>query len=311
RVTSLEREAANLRAVQATRPGGFDSIPRIVAFEEYAGRPILVETALVGQPMNRQTVQRDPETCCTTVINWLMEVQQATCSSTRDDPHWFERLVEKPLSHFASVFPSSADETQLLERTRKLVAPLRRVSLPLVFEHGDLSHPNLLLLKGGGAGVVDWELAEPRGLPVCDLFFFLTYAAFALGSARSTDGYLPAFHAAFFGPSAWARRYVLAYAERLSVPSHLLTPLFAACWARYVAGLLIRRGDDRHSRGPLTLDTAAWLRANRYYALWRHTVARVDELDWDNCPKTFRRGFGHRFGSPTRHRAVEMAPRRP
>src|SRR5262245_56876645 len=49
---SVKREVANLRAVQAGRAGGYESIPRVVAFEEYLGRPILVETALVGDPLD-------------------------------------------------------------------------------------------------------------------------------------------------------------------------------------------------------------------------------------------------------------------
>lgn len=59
------------------------------------------------------------------------------------------------------------------------MAPLRSMQLPLVFEHGDLSYPNLLLLPTGEPGVLDWELANPDGLPACDLFLFLTYVAFS------------------------------------------------------------------------------------------------------------------------------------
>lgn len=274
----LEREAANLRAVQASRAGGFDSIPRVVAFEEYHGRPILVETALVGRSMDPASVRRDPAGCCDAVTAWLTDVQRPHPSAA--DADWFERLVERPLRHFAEVFPVSAEEARLLECTWDLVAPLRQAGLPLVFEHGDLCSPNVMLLKDGAAGVIDWELAQPHGLPACDLFFFLTYAALALRRARAQADYVAAFHAAFFAPAAWARPYVAAYAERLHLPEHVLTPLFVLCWARYMTGLIVRLDGAKHSEAPLGSDTAAWLRANRYYALWRHALTHLNELDW-------------------------------
>src|SRR4051812_32640594 len=59
----VEREVANLRAVQASRAGGFDSIPRVVAFEQPLGQPILVETALAGRAMDPPAVQRDHAGC--------------------------------------------------------------------------------------------------------------------------------------------------------------------------------------------------------------------------------------------------------
>lgn len=279
----VEREVANLRAVQALRADGFDSIPRVVAFEEYHDRPILVETALTGRPMDPSTVRRDLTGCCQAVIDWLAEVQRPARAARAI---WFERLVERPLRSFEAIFPLASEEMEALQRTWELVAPLRDADLPLVFEHGDLSHPNLMLLRDGGLGVVDWELAEPEGLPAYDLFFFLTYAAFALRNARSNGDYLAAFHQAFFGRSAWARPYVAAYARQLHLAPGLLTPLFVLCWARYLTSLLLRLGDAARPQGRLEPATATWLRANRYYALWRHAVAHAGELEWQALPPT-------------------------
>jgi aminoglycoside phosphotransferase len=280
---SVEREVANLRAVQAGRAGGFESIPRVVAFEEYLGRSILVETALVGQPMDPATVRRDRAGCCDALTEWLAALPQPSGRADSGEGNWFGRLVEAPLRHFQNVFPLSAEEERLLDRTWELIAPLRDAALPLVFEHGDLSHPNIMLLRDGSPGVVDWELAEPRGLPTYDLFFFLTYAAFASQNAHTGGGYLAAFHAAFFGRSAWARPYADAYARRLALPPHTLTPLFVLSWARYIASLLLRLDAER-TGGRVTSATATWLRANRYYALWRHAVMNASALDWADKP---------------------------
>lgn len=285
---SIEREVANLRAVQALRAGGFDSIPRVIAFEEYCGRPILVETALVGRSMDPATVRHQRARCCDAVASWLTEVQQPASGPADADAGWFERLIAQPLRFFAESFPLSDTDAQLLERTWELIAPLRDSALPLVVEHGDLSNPNIMLMKNGDLGVVDWELADPYGLPTNDLFFFLTYATFAARNARSNNDYLAAFQSAFFGPAAWARPYILAYAERLQIAENQLTPLFVVCWARYIAGLLMRLGNATGPHGRFGVDTADWLRANRYYALWRYTVAHANDLDWRSATATTR-----------------------
>jgi len=279
---SLAREAANLRAVQASRPGGFDSIPRLIAYEE-GDRQILVETALTGRLMDRATVRRDHHGCCQAISNWLVEIQQPG-RTIGSGPDWFKQLIERPLRYFEDVFPLTLAETQLLVQTRELIDPLREAEVPLRFEHGDLSHPNIFLRENGAVGVVDWELAEPGGLPACDLFFFLTYAAFARAKNRRADDYLTAFQAAFFGRDAWARPYVMDYVERLRIAPDLLTPLFVLCWARYVANLLLRLGEGGRARREVVQETADWLRSNRYYALWQHTVTHANELHWHDLP---------------------------
>jgi aminoglycoside phosphotransferase len=278
---AVEREVANLRMIQASRQGGFDSIPRVIAFEAHSGRHMLVETALVGRPMDPPTVCRGPTECCHAVTNWLMDVQIQSVGLTESDPDWFERLIEQPLHYFASVFPLSDEENLLLERTWSLVTPLRWAQLPLVIEHGDLSHPNIILLENGVPGAVDWELADPRGLPAHDLFFFLTYVAFAVHKARASGNYLHAFQDAFFGPEAWARPFIRDYTEQLQLSPRVLTPLFILTWVRYIAGVLTRANRADQIRGPLDPETTAWLRADRYYQLWRFAVTHVDELSWD------------------------------
>lgn len=277
---SLVREAASLRFVQGLRPVGFDSIPRVIAFEEFRGRPILLETALVGYPMDPPLVRRKFKVCCELASNWLSDLQLSSENKT-DHHDWFEHQVEGTLDYLAEVVPWDREDRERLNQTRDLVTPLRTAQLPLVLEHGDFSHPNVMLLNNGQLGVVDWEMADPRGAPGHDLFFFLTYAAFAKARARENGRYAPAIDAAFFGPTAWARRYVLAYADQVQLSHDMLTPLFLLCWVRYMTGLLRRLNQSSEKFG---VDTADWLRQNRYYAAWRHTLENIDRLNWSGGP---------------------------
>lgn len=278
--TTVTREVRNLRAVQASRPGGFDTIPRVIAFESHKGHEILVETALVGTPMSPEIVRENPDRCCSLMVDWLLEVQRPSLDKVYIETNVCERLVEQPLAYLETALPLNDWESHLIRQTRLLSALLCDADLPLVFEHGDLSHPNIFLLKDGRIGVVDWELADPDGLVGYDLFFFLTYVAFAKANASTPNDYLTAFQNAFFGPDAWTKPYVESYARRFRLGAEELTALFVLCWARYLSNLLLRLEDNRPSDSQVGESTAAWLRSNRYYALWQYTVNNADQLAW-------------------------------
>lgn len=277
---SLEREHANLVRIQSSRPGGFGSIPRSVAFERYRGHQLLVQTALVGYQMDPDTVRRDLAGCVSSVVDWLVEVHEASFVSNTADSDWFERLVQRPLCYFQQTIELNKEEIRLVRRTEELLASLRNANLSLGFEHGDLSHPNVMRLRSGGPGVVDWEQADPRGLPICDLFFFLAYAAFALHRSREKENHLAAIQQAFFRRDSWARPYIEEYAERFQLAGSVLAPLFVLCWFRYLVGQLMRLSAAPDPQARIQDETIQWLRKNRYYGIWQHAVTHAVDLNW-------------------------------
>jgi aminoglycoside phosphotransferase (APT) family kinase protein len=277
---SLHREAANLQSAHAARSGGFDSIPRVVVYEECDGNQLLLQTALVGQAMSPVLVQRQPGACMEAAMNWLCRFNQATADRSEESDESSERLVDRPMAKFRRFFPFTAEEESLLKKTEALTSTLRATGFPLVFEHGDLSAPNLFVLRDGSLGVVDWEMAEPRGLPAVDLFFFLTFVAFSRRRAEKERDFLAAFDEAFFGPSAWARPYVTRYAERMQLSAEVVRALFALCWSRYLSGMTALLSGSCDTPGPALEDeTANWLRRNRYFSLWRHTLSHMENLN--------------------------------
>ncbi|MFO7321156.1 MAG: phosphotransferase [Chloroflexota bacterium] len=272
---SLEREASNLRALEALIPDDDMAAPRLLAFDSVGEWPLLLETALTGPLLTPEVIRARHDDACRAVLDWLLRLH-----GKRAEAVDYERLIDAPLRRFAAVFPLTRDERMLLERTWELTLPLTQTPLPVFMEHGDLSHPNIVWRRDGRIGVIDWELADPNGLPAQDLFFFLTYAGFASADAGNTGDYTGAFRQTFFGAGAWALPLVEAYASAVGLSSPQLTALFVACWARYVVGLLDRLEDVPASGDVVPEETAAWLRNNRYSVLWRYAVDHVDELGW-------------------------------
>ena len=267
---SIEREVRNLRDIQALRPEGYDSIPRVLAFEPFHGYPILIETALVGPLLSPDIVRRTPERHTSAVIDWLIDLHQVTTSTSG----WFEQIAEKPLLYLEQHL--TPEEAPLLTRLREILQPLQTVNLPFVLEHGDLSHPNLILMKSGGIGVVDWELSEIHGMVGFDAFFFLSYVAFSLSNANDSGDYLTPFRETFFRPSTWATGHIQRYQQCLQLPSGLMQPLFALCWTRYLGNLLMRLRVDNDA--PVAANTLSQLRENRYYTLWRYTIEHIQDF---------------------------------
>ena len=127
---------------------------------------------------------------------------------------------------------------------------------------------------------MDWELAEPSGLPALDLFFFLTLVGFAKRRAKKTANYLTAFRDAYCGRNGWAVPYLSRYAEKLNLPSEALKPLFILCWTRYVINIVKRFTEGGKIEEPLSEATVLWLRKNRYYALWQYAVSNVNDFNF-------------------------------
>ncbi len=271
----LEREARNLSFVQTSRPHGFDSVPRVVAFEDYCGQRFLVQTALPYETLRPAVVRQKPGFYTHLVLDWLVQLQRATRKAPRREHT--AGLVHAMLSQLERGLPGRSAEQQLIQETRERLSPLGQTELPTVCEHGDLSSPNILIGPDAALGVVDWELAEPKGLPAVDAFFFLTYVAFARRRARHIREYLTAFHEAFWG-SAWTRPFLARYRQALKLPEPVLKPLFLACWTRYVAGLVARLRGGAPADTPLSTEDLRWLRTNRYYALWNHTLTHYQAL---------------------------------
>ena len=278
----LAREAANLEAIHSGGDAQLRSVPRLVAYDVFQHEVLLIESAVIGQLIRPSMVRRDFFSCLDVALTWIINFHRQTAERTRWDKGAWDQLVDRPLDQLQERMGGDQRTRRLVTRTRWEAQALAGLDLPLVFEHGDLASPNLLLLPDQGIGVVDWELAAPRSLPAVDVFFFLTFMAIAREGLADDelDESLTTFRNAFFGVSAWTRPHVLRYANALGVPYAALKPLFLLCWARYVDNLLLR---TIYSGVQATgADMATVLQRERYWALWEYAVDHIDELDYES-----------------------------
>ncbi|HEX5467210.1 MAG TPA: hypothetical protein VFW92_11105 [Candidatus Limnocylindrales bacterium] len=259
---AIAHTAAILSALAAQR-AGLATLPRLLAHDVWAGRSLLVTSIVPGRPLDPVRIRRGHERYSEAVLAWQLRL-----------PHAGERplgeaigcLVDPALAALEALGASVRPLAQLAARTRSsLAAAGSELAIPTVFEHGDLSHPNLLWSEADGLGVVDWELARPDGLPLHDLSLFVAYLAGAVAGARDDQAVVNAFEAAVLAPEGWARPILGRYARAMALPSSAVAPLVVSAWARLLGGLPGRTGQPEDT-------SMAWLAEHRFAGLLRASL---------------------------------------
>jgi aminoglycoside phosphotransferase len=218
----LAHEASMLATAGPATAQSATAAPVLVAFDNSLRWPLLLQTTLPGRPISPPAVRRDPRGTVGRVAGALGALAEATARMA--PPGWYESLIERPLTALAA--GGTAATGDLVETTLAVLEPLRGARLPLVLEHRDVSHPNLVLLSDGRIGLLDWERARDGGLPVSDLLCFLSYAARAQRQERDE---------AFSGAGGWATDRLVEYADRLGLRRDQLPLLMLAASALAVA----------------------------------------------------------------------------
>lgn len=184
---ALDHEAAALRAVEDEHAGVL-GVPRVLASGRRGGRRALAESAIYGRPLIGELSATNFAELGARVGEWLTGLVGAERPEAEE---WRQRLVGEPLAVFERQFGAVIDAAALSEIRARLD---RLGSLPAACEHRDCSPWNVVLGRGGAPALLDWESAEPRGLPGLDLAYFLANAAFvldgALESGRTRESYV-------------------------------------------------------------------------------------------------------------------------
>ena len=246
------RHEADILATLAARIGATSAFPTLLSFHD-GPPPVLVETALVGRPLDPLEVRRDPARALRLGLAWVRTVA-APLEAT--DAARLVTRVRKSLRHLAGA-PFAID-SDAIHRAERILRTLEAGQLPTVVEHGDMSHPNLVM-HGDGLGLIDWELGSVDGMPLGDLAFFVGYVAFAKERATTPSGHATALRAALASNDSWGMRALGAHADELGLPQQIVGPLVLAAWTRYAAGVGQRLvSNDAAASAQVARFTAAW-----------------------------------------------------
>jgi len=232
-LSSLEREAEVLEAVHSRRGRPLEGVPELVflSASDQDDFPAIGETHLSGVPLYTAMQPERIEDLARQATRWLLELVEP--GPPQPPAAWWDRLVEPVLRDFEQGY-AEVGGLAVLEAAR---AELSRLgALPLAVEHRDFSPWNVFLTPSGNLSVLDWEGAEPSGLPFTDLVYFLAYLTFfaedALDSGETPDAYrrMLAPHTRMGGIAAACFH---EYSTAARLPEASLHPLRLLTWLRH------------------------------------------------------------------------------
>jgi hypothetical protein len=233
----LEREAAVLSRLGREREES-DGFPTFLDRSQRSGRFAVAENAIEGDAMlDRLTPVSFPE-MARRVTDLLLEL--AAGERPEHEPDWRRRSIEEPLEFFERAY-GSALRADVLAAVRRSLAGIG--DLPSVCEHRDCSPWNLVLATRDRPALLDWESAEPDGLPGLDLIYFLTTSAFVLDRALET-GTTRESYARLLDPGTVTGRVaadaLARYCGALGLDPEEMARLRLLCW------VIHSRSDYRH-----------------------------------------------------------------
>jgi hypothetical protein len=225
----LENEARALEGL-GRLPVADGRAPRHWFDGRHAGRALLGESAVDGVPFPVRAQWRRDCPHLADAVGWLTDLAVATRRPVPASSVASTLLAL--LERYAAIHRPSAAEADSL---RSMFASLADLSEPLatVLQHGDPGIWNLLVDRDGRTIFLDWEAAEPDGLPLWDLFYLFRSYAVRAGKRSGMRSSLQAAATHLLGASPLGERLVdvvATYRERVALPAAAVEPLLYGCW---------------------------------------------------------------------------------
>jgi hypothetical protein len=266
----LENEARALRELEALGFTDGARIPRVAFSGLHAGLALVGETLIEGVPFHKKS-QGDP-TCpyAGAAVDGLLELGRISRKAAAATGPEVASAVRRLLSRFSELYGGG----EIVEFLQARVDALEHHpdAIPLVFQHGDPGIWNLLATPTGQVAFLDWEAAEPAGLPLWDLFHLLRSYGVLSARRRGVRVALKAFEQTFLDDSdlaRWVRRAIARYCDAVGVAKPLTEALFYTCWMHRSVKEATRLGPRELNRGHYVNVLRLCIRAHSREALTR------------------------------------------
>ena len=232
---ALETFAASAEAAGAT-------VPRPIAASRLNGLPVLVETGVPGRLAALALAERpgDVVKVLERVLAWLLRWNRATATEGELTSELLAAEVLAPARRVATALPSGEAYGALLDG---LCRDATGAPVALTAAHDDLTMTNVLLAREGSIGVVDWDTARERALPLVDVFYAVVDAFTAAGRYSDRPGAFADCFSAAGRHAATVRASRLPFERALGIAPEAVRLAFHACWLHHAANELEQRGD--------------------------------------------------------------------
>lgn len=247
----LDNERGALELLAGVAAAARGSVPQVVFAGRHRGLAVLGETAIEGESLRRATTATPDCPLGRAAADWLLDLGQSTVDERSCDPDDLAHALRDVLERFLAIYPLGNHHARFLRQQVEQVAASRD-PLPVVFQHGDPGIWNVLATGPDTVAFLDWEAAEPRGIPLWDLLYFLRSFAVTGITAHGRRARFAALARSMLDDSAWSRMAAGAcgrYARALGIDPALLEPLYHTCWVHRALKEATRLPPSRLSSG--------------------------------------------------------------
>jgi hypothetical protein len=227
----LENEWRALTLLAEQGIGDVETLPRPTFLGRNAGLAVLGETAVGGAPFLERTEATAQCPHALDAVEWLVDLAGATAGRPVGAAEAAAALGMLRDRFHELYTPDPGLRSFLGDQIDHVAASASE--FPLVFQHGDPGCWNLVVTQSGRLGFLDWEAAEPNGMPLWDLFYFLRSYGVAVSRAAGTHDPTESFVRHYLEESDLGVILVDAVrlvCERTRLDPGLVEPLFYTCW---------------------------------------------------------------------------------
>jgi hypothetical protein len=228
----LENEHRALVWLAERQIGDQETLPRAVFLGHHHDLAIVGETVIDGVPFEQRSSGAAGCPLAGAAVEWLTELGAATADTAAASSLQVAEALGTLFERFAQIYQLVPEEHAFLAGQIAAIGASRS-RFPLVFQHGDPGTWNIWVTPSQRVAFLDWEAAEPQGMPLWDLFYFVrTYGAWAMRAGSSGD-VMKGFAGQFLSASPFQQLLIDAthhYRARVGVPAELIEPLFYTCW---------------------------------------------------------------------------------
>ena len=242
----LQREHDGLTALLGA--GVETGAPRPLFYGEHAGLAVQGQTAVVGEPLVRLAAANPSCELVERAASWLVDVATRTAvpSVTSDAAGALGELVRR----YVGIYQPPPSEREELARCVETIGR-SSAALPAVFQHGDSGAWNVLVGRDGEVTFLDWENADPQGVPLWDLVYLTQTHASAVATRRGVRYTARSFADQLVAPSAWRAvldERVERCARALSMDPAVVEPITSLLWVHLAVKESTRLRPDGLSR---------------------------------------------------------------
>lgn len=228
----LDNEARSLKILAEKGFSDPGALPQVVFAGHHAGLSLVGESIVTGVPFRQASQATADCPYGRAALDWFVELGALTADPHAATSGAIAASLTQLLDRFVAIYRPTAEQQAFLAQQ---IAAIGRsaTAVPLVFQHGDPGPWNMLVTPEGRVAVLDWEAAEPAGMPLWDLFYFMRSYSLDAARKQGLNQRLAAFSQQFLEDTPLSRLYVDVierYCRSIGLDRGLIEPLFYTCW---------------------------------------------------------------------------------